>query len=134
MRSIRILLPLAGLTVVVLALASGCGSSSYSPTNPTPTTPTSSGTTSTADVTITIVGMNGSQSYLPNPATVKVGQTVSWRNADSVTHTATADGGAFNTGNIAPGAVSAPIAMSSAASVAYHCTVHPTMVGTLTVQ
>jgi plastocyanin len=82
---------------------------------------------------ITITGMNGSNSYSPNPATVQVGQTVAWRNADSLPHTATADGGAFDTGTIAPGATSSPITMSTAGSLPYHCAIHPSMVGTLTV-
>ena len=77
--------------------------------------------------------MNGSQSFSPNPATVKVGQTVAWKNADAITHTATANGGAFNTGNIAAGATSSPVMMSTAGSFDYHCSIHPTMVGTLTV-
>ena len=64
---------------------------------------------------------------------MKAGQTVAWRNGDSVSHTATADGGAFDTGIIAPGATSSPIMMSAAGSVAYHCAIHPSMVGSLTV-
>jgi plastocyanin len=86
------------------------------------------------DVTITIAGMNGSQSFSPNPVTVRVGQTVAWRNADSLTHTATADGSAFNTGSVAPGATSAPITMTAAGTFGYHCSLHSTMVGTLVVQ
>lgn len=109
----------------------GCGgnNSSSTPVTPSPTT----GGGASPDVTITIVGMNGSQSYSPNPATVKVGQTVAWRNADVIAHTATANGGAFNTGTIAAGATSSPIMMSTAGSFDYHCTIHPTMVGTVTV-
>jgi len=86
----------------------------------------------TADVTITIVGMNGAQSFSPNPATVRVGQTVAWRNADSVTHTATASG-VFDTGSIGRNATSAPITMRTAGSVAYLCAIHPSMTGTLNV-
>jgi plastocyanin len=37
---------------------------------------------------------------------VKVGQTVAWRNGDSITHTATGNAGTFDTGNIAAGATS----------------------------
>jgi plastocyanin len=87
-----------------------------------------------AGVTITIVGMNGSLSYSPNPVTVKVGQTVVWLNADSIPHTATADGGAFNTGVIAAGAASNAITMTVAGSFPYHCQIHGfAMVGTLNV-
>ena len=129
----RMTLTIGGLLLIAATLG-GCGGGSYSPSAPTalPTsTPTAGG--APADVTITIVGMNGSLSYSPNPATVKVGQTVAWRNADSVTHTATGDAGGFNTGNIAPGATSSPITMATAGSFAYHCVVHPSMTGTLTV-
>jgi plastocyanin len=123
MRSLRTRLLLGGITLAAIAYASGCGDS----TTPTePTTP--------ADVTVTIVGMNGNQSFSPNPVNVRVGQTVAWRNADSQVHTATADGGAFNTGNIAAGRTSAPITLSAAGSFAYHCIPHPTMIGTVVVQ
>lgn len=121
----------AAALATVFVLACG-GSSTDNGTLPTPTG-TGSGGTSGADVTITIIGMNGSQSFSPNPATVKVGQKVAWKNADSIAHTATANAGAFNTGNIAAGATSSPVTMSTAGSFDYHCSIHPTMVGTLTV-
>jgi plastocyanin len=125
----RLTLVLGGLLLLAVT-ATGCSGSSYtSPTTPTPT-PTPGGG---ADVTITITGMNGSQSFSPNPATAKAGQKVAWYNADNTTHTATADGGSFNTGNIAPGATSSPITVASLGSFNYHCQIHPTMVGTLTV-
>jgi plastocyanin len=90
--------------------------------------------TPSADVTITILGNRGNQSYSPNPQTVRVGQTVAWRNSDSSTHTATQDSAGFNTGNIAGGATSSPITMSAAGTFPYHCTLHPGMIGTITVQ
>jgi plastocyanin len=86
-----------------------------------------------ADKTITIVGENGSNSFSPNPDTVTVGQTVAWHNAAGITHTATANGGTFNTGNISSGGTSAAIAMSTPGSFPYHCSIHPTMTGTLVV-
>jgi PKD repeat protein len=83
------------------------------------------------DLVITIAGNLGASSYSPNPADVRVGQRVIWRNADVMTHTAT--GGTFDTGFIAPGASSAPITMSTAGTLPYVCTVHPGMTGTLRV-
>lgn len=127
----RLKFALASALLCASALAAvNCGSSS--PASPSPAPGGGGGTA--ADVTITIVGMSGSQSYSPNPAAVRVGQTVSWRNSDGVTHTATANGGAFNTGNIAPGATSTPITMTAAGSFGYLCQLHPSMVGTVTVQ
>jgi len=83
------------------------------------------------EVTITIVGMAGSQSFSPSPATVRVGQGVVWHNADSIAHTATGSG--FDTGVIDPGGTSAPITFSATGSFPYQCTIHPTMTGILTV-
>ncbi len=134
----RLTVTIGGL-LLVAATVVGCGGSgsSYSnPMSPTPNptpTPTPTPSPAAADLTITIVGMNGSQSYSPNPATVKVGQTVAWRNADPIPHTATADGGAFETGTIVSGATSSPITMTTAGSFPYHCLFHGSMVGTLTV-
>jgi len=88
-----------------------------------------------ADLTIGITGQNGSNSFFPNPDTVSVGQKVAWHNADSITHTSTANGiGGWDTGNIGPGGTSAAIQMNTAGSFAYHCNIHPTMTGTLVVK
>ncbi len=106
----------------VAGLAAGCGSSS-------PAAPTVA-----ADVTITMVGDRGNQSYSPNPTTMRVGQTVAWKNGDSTAHDATQDASRFGTGTISAGATSTPLAMSTAGTFTYHCTIHPGMVGTLVVQ
>jgi plastocyanin len=54
-------------------------------------------------------------------------------NNDSIAHTSTANGGAWNSGTMAPGA-SFSTTFSSAGTFQYHCTIHPGMVGTVTVQ
>lgn len=54
-------------------------------------------------------------------------------NNDNTTHTSAADGGAWNSGNIAPGA-SFSQTFQTAGSFTYHCAIHPNMVGTVTVQ
>ncbi|HKO21221.1 MAG TPA: cupredoxin domain-containing protein [Candidatus Eisenbacteria bacterium] len=121
-----------GITTLLTALLAflaisglSCNSDNKNPMNP--------GGGGGADVTITIVGMNGASSFSPSPDTVNVGQTVAWHNADATTHTATANGGAFNTGNVAGGSTSAKITMGAAGSFPYHCSIHPTMTGTLVV-
>lgn len=122
-------LRLAALALLALGLvvfAPGCGGDDdKNPTGPGGTT---------ADVTISIVGNAGSSSYSPSPDTVTVGQTVSWKNNDSMTHTATADVSGFDTGNIGAGATSTPITMSTAGSFPYHCNIHSGMTGILVVQ
>lgn len=117
---------MAGVAVAVLgSLAAGCGGDDGGPSGPG----------GSADVTINIVGMLGSNSYSPSPDTVSVGQTVAWHNGDSSTHTATSNvSGAFDTGNIGGGATSSPITMDTAGTFTYHCSLHPSMTGTLVVE
>lgn len=73
--------------------------------------------------------------YVPNPATVSSGSTVTWINADEEDqHTATADDGSFSTGLINPGSSGrAVINANPETTVAYHCDVHPEMRGILEV-
>lgn len=132
----------ARIILLGLALAvSACSGSDYSapstPTAPTaPTTPTGSGggtstgggTTTTAQ-TITITGINGSQSFSPNPASMG-GQMVVFRNADSIVHRVVLNDNSVDTGNIAPGATSSAVMMPSSGGP-YHCSLHPSMVGTV---
>ena len=106
--------------LAIAAAFSGCGSDS--PTSP-----------SGADVLVTVQGIQGNMSFSPATATIRAGQTVAWRNGDSVAHDVEEDTGAFGTGNIAPGATSMPIRMSVAGGFTYHCTLHPSMVGSLSV-
>jgi plastocyanin len=118
----RFRIGLAALAAAVALAGAGCGSSS-------PSAPTVS-----ADVTITMVGNLGSQSYSPNPTTMRVGQTVAWKNGDSIAHTATQDASRFDSGTISGGATSSPLTMNTAGTFTYHCTIHPGMVGSLVVQ
>jgi len=72
-------------------------------------------------------------SFAPATASLQVGQQVRWHNADRITHTATQDGGGFDTGFLAPGATSASITVTAPGTLRYHCSVHPSMVGALDV-
>lgn len=130
LRSPRLFLILA---VLVPSCGGGGGSTPAAPGNPTTTTTTAPPATGTADLVISILGDQGGMSFSPANATVRVGQTVAWRNTDTDLHTATQDGRRFDTGNILRGATSAPIAMTSAGAFPYHCALHPGMVGSLTV-
>jgi plastocyanin len=114
--------------LVVLALGLSLLTLSCKKSNP-------AGPGAVADVTIGINGNLGASSYSPATATITVGQTVSWRNNDSMTHTSIGDGvPLWNTQNIAPGATSTPIQINTAGTHGYHCAIHPnTMTGTLQV-
>jgi len=76
------------------------------------------------------MGVKGAQSFSPNPAACPAGQMVVFRNADVVTHRVVLDDRSIDTGDIAPGASSQPQPLG-AVSKAYHCSIHPSMVGSL---
>jgi plastocyanin len=73
--------------------------------------------------------------FSPANITVKVGDTVTWTNNDTVAHTVTADSGssdAPDSGNIAPGTTYS-FKFTKAATYIYHCAIHPNMQGSVTV-
>jgi plastocyanin len=118
----------AGVTVFVLSFW-GCGGSGYSSgSGATPNTPTPS--TTAGAVTINVVAINGAQSFSPNPATLPAGQLVVWHNVDTITHRVVLNDRSVDTGDLAPGASSEPIAIGSAGGQ-YHCSIHPAMIGSL---
>jgi plastocyanin len=70
--------------------------------------------------------------FAPSALKVAVGTTVKWTNSDTAAHTVTADGGSFDSKNIASGATfSQPFA--TAGTFTYKCTIHTTMTGAITV-
>jgi plastocyanin len=80
--------------------------------------------------TINIVRQNGAQSFTPDPAFAG-GKTVVFKNNDTVVHRMVLnDNASVDTGNVAPGATSAAIAMP-AGGTNYHCSIHPDMVGSV---
>jgi plastocyanin len=126
----------ASVMVAFSLCAWGCGSATDSGGNPaTPTpAPTPAPTPPPAPpsgvVTINVVGQNGAQSFSPNPATLPAGQMVVWHNIDRVTHRVVLNSGLLDTGDLGPDASSRPMSINSA-TAPYHCSIHPSMVGTI---
>jgi plastocyanin len=132
------------------ALAAGCGSNNsgsggYGGASPATTAapsgtssgggraygggPTSSAAATTGSGTAVTI-----DNFAFSPATlkVKVGQQVSWTNQQQgVAHTVTADGGTFD--HPMPAGATFSFAFTKAGSFAYHCTIHPSMHGTIVV-
>jgi plastocyanin len=61
--------------------------------------------------------------FSPSRQVVLIGDTVTWRNQDSSSHTATAADGAFDSGNLAPGAIFSQT-FTAAGIHAYVCRIH----------
>ena len=86
-----------------------------------------------------IVGIDGDESYSPNPIEISVGQTVSWFNGDAISHTVTSgevddpdEGVLFESGAIIPYA-DYSLTFSEPGEFDYYCIYHPTMVGEIIV-
>ena len=70
--------------------------------------------------------------FTPASLTVPVGTKVTWTNNGPSNHTATANGGAFDSGTLAKGQ-SFSFTFASAGTFAYHCSIHPFMAGSIIV-
>jgi plastocyanin len=103
----------------------GCGSGYSTGNSMTPSAPTPQ---ASGVVTVNVVAINGAQSFSPNPATLPMGQMIVWHNVDNVTHRVVLNDGSVDTGNLAPGASSEPMPIEAGGG-AYHCAIHPVMVG-----
>jgi plastocyanin len=134
---------LLAMSLLVVLTACGGDTASTSPT-PAPTTAattalTPTPTTAPTDTTTTATTSNGNSvalasfAFSPTSLTVKVGTKVTWTNNDSVTHTVTADQGAFDSGDLAPGK-SFSFTFSKAGTYSYHCNIHRSMTATIVVQ
>jgi plastocyanin len=81
----------------------------------------------------------GDKAYSPNPIEVKVGEGVTWSNDDSQIHTATSGAaGAADAGSVFDSGILSPDAtfdfvFDKAGTYDYYCTMHPQMVGSVTV-
>jgi plastocyanin len=114
-----------GLALGTLALAlaiGGCGSKDKS---------TGSGASSGGGGA-SAVQIKG-YSFKPATITVKKGTRVTWTNADSTNHTATASNGGFDTGTLAKGQKKV-VTLSKPGRFAYVCSFHPFMKGTVVVR
>jgi plastocyanin len=126
MRSLRL-----ALLASSLALATACNSYSTAEPSPTPS-PTPDGPTTAVTIPVNAEAL-GNRAFAPDEVTIDAGTTVVWTNSDSVAHTSTADGNAWNSGVVSPGGHFS-VKFQNAGTFPYHCTIHPGMVGTVVVR
>jgi plastocyanin len=81
----------------------------------------------------------GDKAYSPNPAELKAGESVTWTNDDSQIHTATSGAvGAEDSGKVFDSGILSPKAtfdfkFDQAGEYDYYCTLHPQMLGKVSV-
>jgi plastocyanin len=119
-----------GAVVLVAAAAlllSACGGGGSS-------APAGSGGAGSAGAKATNSVTNSNFMYSPMTASVAPGSTVRVTNKDTVTHTLTATGGQFNTGDIGPGQTKTFTAPTKAGMYGYICDIHQYMMGKIIVR
>jgi glucose/arabinose dehydrogenase/plastocyanin len=86
-------------------------------------------------VSAVILGIDGDDSYSPNPIEIQVGQTVTWYNGDTISHTVTSgrdgdldEGSLFDSDAIIPNQFYT-LTFVVPGEFPYYCIYHPTMVG-----
>jgi plastocyanin len=119
-----LLLVLAIILCITALWAVACGGGAE---GAGPTTPSSTGSTG-ASVTVNINSSAGNSAFSPNPVPVAAGSTVAWKNNTADLHHLVMDDGAA-IGDVAPGATLTMSLKGSGGN--YHCTTHPTMVGSI---
>jgi plastocyanin len=120
-----------GAVILLAFFAIGCGGSSTSDScSPTPTNPACVNPPNLLTVTI----RNGV--FSPSPVMVRVGQSVNWKNEDTIAHTAT-DPGVFDTGSIFPTSAASVngdgALFNTVGTYNYHCTIHTNETATIVV-
>jgi plastocyanin len=126
------------LVAALLVSAAGCGGVySSTPASPSPVpapTPAPAPVKPSSSVSIPMgAAPLGNRAYSPDEITVAVGSTVTWINTDAVPHTSTSNESGWNSGTIEPGQQFSST-LQTAGTFAYHCAIHPGMVGTVTVR
>ena len=71
--------------------------------------------------------------FKPQTVSVQVGDTVVWTNNDTFLHTTTADGGAWDSGDMSQGDTF-PFTFTAPGTYSYRCSFHASMTGTVIVE
>ena len=120
---------LVGIFLIsILMISNGCSkSTAYN----TPNTGNTGGTGGTGGPGANQVFIQG-MAFNPASITVTAGTTITWTNKDAIAHTVTSNSNAFDSGTVSSGATFS-FTFATAGTYAYHCTIHPSMVASVTV-
>jgi plastocyanin len=131
--SVRHPRPIAGLVALlaVLLWATACGSGGGAAGSSASAAPSGSGGSAASSGGSTVEIDNFM--FMPATLTVPVGTTVTWKFDDSTQHTVTANDKSFSSPPMAGGQTFTHT-FGAAGTVAYHCSIHPFMTGTIVVK
>ena len=119
------------ILVAGAALLGGCGGSDEATTESTPTPAAAEATVAEGAVRVAMKDFE----FIPENVTVKAGQTITWVNEDTAQHDAVAaDPNAGPKSELFNQGESYSWTADQKGTIAYVCTVHPGMDGTITVR
>ncbi len=130
MKSNRAVITLILMLFVVSIALAACTSTPATSTA-APSGGSTGGSTSAPSGTEAKVQISGF-AFNPTPLEIKAGTTVTWQNEDSAAHTVVADDGSFSSNSLNQGD-SFSFTFEKAGSFPYHCGIHTSMKGTITV-
>ncbi len=118
----------AALGLFSLLTLAACGGSAATSAPSTAAEPPCAASAAVGTVAVAIKGF----AFSPAAITAKVGDVVAFTNEDPASHTATLDEGDCGTDSLGTGA-SEGLTFSAAGTYPFHCAIHSTMTGTITV-
>jgi plastocyanin len=123
-------------TALALAACSGGGTTTtQAPAGgtqaPAGTTAASAPCTDSTGTTVVAVGVANME--WQQPINAKVGDVITWTNGDTVPHKVALDDGSCAMSDNIPGGGSKSLVFSVAGTFPFHCSVHPSMRGTITI-
>jgi plastocyanin len=121
-------------TAVALAACSGGASQAPAATQGGAPAATTAGSAVCADSTGTTTVDATVGGFQWGPVSAKVGDVITWTNSDSAAHRVGLDDGSCTmSGNIAGNGGKASLVFSVAGTYPFHCTIHSSMKGTITI-
>lgn len=81
----------------------------------------------------TVVAVGVANNAWQQPINAKVGDVITWTNGDTVPHKVALDDGSCAMSDNIPGGGSKSLVFSVAGTFPFHCSVHPSMKGTITI-
>ena len=138
-KTITVLIILVVLILAVYFILNSLGSNSTSMSSPATNTQSQVTTevqapVSNTPITASVISVDIKNfAFSPSVLNIKVGTMVTWTNDDSVGHTVTANNGLFDSKTLMPGR-SFSYTFTNAGTISYHCSIHPMMTATITVQ
>ena len=123
------LLAIFALLAFLLTACSAASTPALAQVPPTTLPAAQSPAVSGNEVKINISGFK----FDPAAVTVKAGTAITWTNLDSANHTVTGDDGSWTSAELANGATFS-FTFNKVGTYTYHCNIHTSMKGSITVQ